>query len=139
VRGIRLRGEAGAVEHRIHEISRTVTRERTSCAVGAVRARRETEDEHARIWIAETGNGLAPVFPVQVGTAFFKRDLLTVLHQPRTASARDNLTIQSVEPGRHKNGSHRGINAEERVSFYHSSLGHGVGVSGRLTVPQRPL
>src|SRR5438270_1552545 len=41
VRARRLRGEPGIVQHRIHEVSRSISREWSSGAVGAVRARRQ--------------------------------------------------------------------------------------------------
>src|SRR5688572_18986846 len=57
-------------------------------AIGAMRRRREADDEQARARIAEAGDGAAPVRFVTKGAPLFARDAGAVLTQPRTAIAR---------------------------------------------------
>src|SRR5438105_10568577 len=52
VRARRLRGEPGIVQHRIHEVSRSISREWPPGAVGAVRTRRQSQKEHTRLEVA---------------------------------------------------------------------------------------
>ena len=98
----RLVGEAGLV-HRAHEkvarSSGNVAGEDTSRAVGAVRGRREAEDEHARIRIAEAGNGARPVHVVAVRRVLLTPDALTVTPQARAGIARDDRVANLVRLG----------------------------------------
>ena len=93
-------GESGLIQHREHEFSRSIARERASGAVGAVRARSQTHNKDASVGIAETGHGLAPVFAVAVSAALFAGNLLTVLDQARTSCAGDDLMVENSEPVR---------------------------------------
>jgi hypothetical protein len=78
-----------------------------------VRARREPEDEHAGVRVAESRNRLAPVFGVAVRTAFFARDLLAPGDEPRAAMTRGDVAIQFRERDRELSvfDGHRGRNA----------------------------
>jgi hypothetical protein len=58
-----------------------------------VRARCESEDEHAGLWVAKGRNRAAPVFPVAIGAAFERCDLKAVLAQPRAAIAVYDLLL----------------------------------------------
>jgi hypothetical protein len=68
-----------------------------------MRAWRQTNDQHARRWIAETGHGTAPVLLASIGPALDATDLLTMSNQPRTSKAVDDFLIQDVKRvrGRH--------------------------------------
>ena len=57
----RLVGEARAVQRGEQEVARAVAGEHAAGAVGAVRRRRQAEDQHARVGIAEAGDRPAPV------------------------------------------------------------------------------
>src|SRR5579864_6577252 len=59
----------------------------------------QSHDEYSRLGIAESRHGLAPVFPIAVGTPLLARDLLAVLDQPRAAGAGDNFAVQDRQPG----------------------------------------
>src|SRR6266481_2059050 len=89
-----LRGEAGFVQHRIHEVSRAVAGKRTASTVRSMSARRKTEDQHTSIGIAESRDWLGPVVPVEISTALFASDLLAVSDQTRTADTSYDLLIQ---------------------------------------------
>ena len=47
--------------------------------------------------IAESGNRLAPIFPLAEGAALFPRDPFTIFHQPRTLPAANNLGVQNFK------------------------------------------
>src|SRR5258708_17838718 len=89
-----LRREARFVQHGIHEVSGTVAGERTTCAIGSMRSRRESQNQHSRIGITETRNRLGPVVPAQVGAAFLSSDLSAIRDEPRASRTRDDLLIE---------------------------------------------
>ncbi len=86
------------MQHGIHEVARSVSGEGAPGAIGAVGAGSESEHQDARLGIAETGNGLAPVLAVAVSAALLAGDLLAVGDQPRAACAVDNFRVQNLEP-----------------------------------------
>jgi hypothetical protein len=76
---------------------------RTSILVGIfdpVRAGGWSDDEHARLGIAEVGDGLAPVLSVTVGAALLARDLFAVGDEARAAGAGHDFVVQDGEPMR---------------------------------------
>jgi len=86
------------VQHGIHEVAGSVAGEGASGAIGAVSAGSEAHDQDAGQRIAESGNGLAPVFPVAIRTALLAGDLLTIANQARTASAGDHVPVENGKP-----------------------------------------
>jgi hypothetical protein len=86
------------VQHGIHEIAGSVAGERASGAIGAVSAGSESHDQNAGQRIAESGNGLAPVFPVAIGTALLAGDLLAISDQTGAASAGDHVLVENGKP-----------------------------------------
>src|SRR5690242_8058496 len=57
----------------------------------------EAKNQELRLSIAESGNGLAPVFPFTIGAALFARDFLAVFHETRALAAGDNLFVQNAK------------------------------------------
>ena len=94
VRGRGLRGEAGAVQHAIEKMTGAIAGERAAGAVGAMRARRQAEDQHPRVHIAEARHRLGPIVAVAVGAALLTPDLLAIFDQPQTAGAGDEFAIK---------------------------------------------
>ena len=103
VRSRGLRGEAGAVQHAIEKMTGAIAGERAAGAVGAMRARRQAEDQHPRVHIAEARHRLGPIVAVAVGAALLTPDLLAIFNQPRTAGAGDEFAIQLNESSSHLN------------------------------------
>src|SRR5579859_804286 len=62
-------------------------------------AGRQAHDEHARRRIAETGDGLTPVFPIAIRAPLLPRDLLAVGDQARAAGTSDNIAVEDSKPG----------------------------------------
>ena len=56
-------------------------------AIGAMRRRRETDEQQSRGGIAETGDGPPPVLVCTIGTLLLARDAAAVVAQARTALA----------------------------------------------------
>ena len=98
VGGRGLVGESGLVQHGIHEVAGSVAGEWASGAIGAVSAGSQSHDQDAGLGIAESGDGLAPVFPVAVGAALLAGDLLAIGNQARTASAGDHVPVENGKP-----------------------------------------
>ena len=90
--------ETGAMERAIRkspDAPIAVAGEHAAGAIGAVRGRREAENQDACPRIAEAGHGLAPVRLVAMRGLLLARDLLAVRAQPRAPLARHNR----VTPG----------------------------------------
>ena len=94
---------AGAMERREQEIAGAVPGEHAARAVGAVRGRRQAEQQHARRGVAEAAHRAAPVGLVAEGRALLRRDLLAPGDEPRAAAARVDLVGERGQrrpPGR---------------------------------------
>lgn len=100
VGGRGLIGEAGFVEHRVHEVAGSVAGEGTASTVGTVGSGGEAENEDTGIGIAKGGDGLAPVVVVAVGAALLAGDLLAVGDEARALGAGDDFAVEDGEPGR---------------------------------------
>ena len=94
-----LAGESNLVQHGIHEVAAGIARERASGAVGAMRPGSKSHDEHARVGVAESRDGLAPIFPVAVCAALLARNLFAVRHQTRAKGAGNDFAVEDGEPG----------------------------------------
>jgi hypothetical protein len=79
-------GETGLVEDLVKDVAGTVAGEHAAGAVGAVRARSESQDEDAGGGVAEGWYGESPVGLVTVGAAFELRYLCRMLAQAGAAS-----------------------------------------------------
>src|SRR5262245_46026237 len=82
------------------EVARTagaIAGEHAAGAVGAVRGRRQPDDQQPRRRITEARHRSRPVRFIAVGTPLLAADPLTVLAQPWTALARDDLFPDDVE------------------------------------------
>ena len=90
--------EAGFKQHRVHELARSVPRERPSGAIRAVCARSQSENEHAGVGIAKAGNGLAPILMFAVCAALLASNALPVFDKAWTSRAGDDLGVQNLEP-----------------------------------------
>lgn len=91
---IGLAGKSRAEQSRIEESARCVSGELSPRPVRAVRTGGESHHEDARMRVAKSGHGFAPVVMVTIGFAFFARHLLAPLHQARTRATGYNLRIQ---------------------------------------------
>ena len=67
--------------------------EDASGAVGTVCCGRESDDQHASMWIAESGDGASPVRVAEIGAPFLACDTLTVRAQARATLARDDVSV----------------------------------------------
>jgi hypothetical protein len=81
-------GETGLVEDLVEDVAGTVAGEHATGAVGAVRARGESQDEYAGGGVAEGRHGESPVGLVAVGAALELRNLCRMLAQAGAAYAR---------------------------------------------------
>ena len=116
--------KAGAIERRHQEVAGpagAVAGEDAARAVGAVRSRREADDEDARVRIAETGNRTRPVRLVTIGPPFFAADLLAVLAQPRAALARNDRVANGYQT-RHAFCRTMGASALHENAFANSGM-----------------
>ena len=96
----RLRGKAGFEQHRIHEVARAVSREDPPRAVGSMRSRRQSKDQHLRPRIAEAGHGPSPVGLLEVRPPPNPADLLAVGAEPWAAFAGDNCILRIAQENR---------------------------------------
>src|ERR1700680_2310210 len=69
VGGMRLAGESGFIQYREHELAGSLAGEVAARAVGGVRPRSQSQDQHPRLGIAEAGHGLAPILALAVSPA----------------------------------------------------------------------
>jgi len=83
-------GKAGPVKGRDEERGRAVAGEHPPGPVTAVRGRGQADNEQARFSVAESGDGLPPVFLTAVGRALFPRGPFPVANEAGTPSARGN-------------------------------------------------
>jgi hypothetical protein len=88
-----------------HEVARAVAGEGTASAIGSVGAGGETQDEDAGAWIAEAGNGTAPVGLVLVGATFGLGDAAAVGSEPGATFAGDDGLVNLLEGGRRNLGA----------------------------------
>src|SRR5260370_2317504 len=65
-----------------------------------MRARRKAKDQKAGSGVPESSHRLGPIFPAEIGTAFFPPDLLAIGDQSRAARAGDDLLIELDQAGR---------------------------------------
>ncbi len=79
-----LRREACSMQHRIEKISRSISGEGTTRAIGAVRAWSQAQRQYARVRVAERRNRFSPIGVVGIGSPPDPRDLGAVGPQPRT-------------------------------------------------------
>ena len=89
----RLRRETGSVERRIKEITRCVAGKRPAGAVAAMGARREPDDDRARVGVTEGGDGTTPVGAGEVGALLFGRNVRGVCPQLGAPLAADHRTL----------------------------------------------
>lgn len=89
--------EPGAEEGGIEKIARGVAGELASRAVGAVRAGGESHYKDARSRIAESGDGLAPVFFVDIRLALDPRHFLAPSDEAGTLAAGDDFGVEYIE------------------------------------------
>ena len=95
-------GEAGAVQRGHQEVARAadaVAGEDAAGAVGAVRGRRQADDQQPRARIAEARHRPRPVDVVAKRATLFATDPLAVLTQPRAAFAGDDLFAHNCSIG----------------------------------------
>ena len=89
----------------IEEVSRAVPGEDAARAVRAVRARRQADDEDARLGIAEAGHRPPPVVPVAEAGDLVAGNPLAPRDEPRTRAAGDDGAVKDAEaPGRGGHG-----------------------------------
>src|SRR5690348_16179839 len=90
----RLARMPGAVEGGVEEVAAAVAGKDAAGAGGAVGGGGETDDPQPRARVAEPGNRLAPIIPLDERTAFLARDGAAVVAQPSTASTPDDLLVK---------------------------------------------
>ena len=87
------RSEEGGIE----ESARAIARELASGAVGTVRAGGQPHHEDARVRVAKSRDGFAPVFLVFVGFAFNARNFFAPRDETRAFVAGDDFFVEGVE------------------------------------------
>jgi len=95
--GSGLIGEARFVESCIEKIAGAISGEDSAGAIAAVGGGGESENEELRVRIAETGDGLAPVGPIEEGAAFFLRNFFAVNDEARAFAAGHDFLIENSE------------------------------------------
>jgi len=48
--------------------------------------------------IAEASDGLAPIFPAEIGATFYAGDLLPIRDQPGAACASNDFAVENAKP-----------------------------------------
>src|SRR4051812_21676180 len=92
-----MRGKADFVQHRVEKVGGAVASKHTARAIGAVRARSEAENENLSVDVAETWDGLGPVFPIEVGATLDGANLAAMFDEPRTLRASGDVAIEFGE------------------------------------------
>ena len=121
--------EAGAMQRRHQEVARAadaVAGEHAAGPVGAVRGRREADDEQPGARIAEAGNRPGPVGLVAIRAPLLASDARAVRAQARTALAGDDLVVDHLQGG---SRVHR-----RRDGLGRSAMLHGVHHRDRLSI-----
>jgi len=95
----RLVRKAGPVERPVEPVPALVAREDAARAVPAVRGRGETDDEHSRAGVAETGNRPPPVRPVAEAGDLLARHALAVLDESRAEPTPGEPRLEPIERG----------------------------------------
>ena len=93
-------GEAVFVQRRHQEVARSadpVTRERSTGAVGAVRCRRQRNEQHARVRIPETRYRPAPIRLIAIGAFLQPRDVAAIRAQPRALVAQNDCRANALQ------------------------------------------
>ena len=75
-------------------LSTAIPGEHATRSVRTMSTRGEPEDEDSCEWIAETGDGLAPVVVVRICGAFVLGDLRTPLDEPWTLRTGMDVTLE---------------------------------------------
>ena len=92
------RAACRAMQRGEEEVARAVAGEDAAGAIGAVRRRREPEDQHPRRGVAEAGDRPAPVRLARERRALLARDELAPRDEPRAAPAGDDLASIAARP-----------------------------------------
>ena len=92
-------GEAGAVQRGEEEVARPVAGEHPAGAVRAVGGRRQAEQQHARVRVAEARQRAAPVGLAGEGRPLLARDPLAPGDEPRAAPAGRDPGLEVGERG----------------------------------------
>src|SRR5262249_1212529 len=91
MRRARRAGQALPIGPSVEPLPRAIPREHAPGSIGAGRPGRQPEDQEPRRGVAESRDGTAPVFLVEVRLALHARDLGAVPAQPRAAPAADHI------------------------------------------------
>ena len=97
MRGERLICESRAVKRLVQKIAGTIAGKHSPGAIGSMCRRRETEDQKLRVRVAESWNGLTPIFPLEKCAPLFAGHFLAVPHQARTLPAAYDFAVQALE------------------------------------------
>ena len=89
----RLVGETKIVERPKEPVAGTITGKDSSRAVAAVRGGGQTDDQKPRADRAEARNRAAPIVPFTEPPNLFRRNPLSIFHEPRTTPAIDNFIL----------------------------------------------
>lgn len=95
--GRRLVSEPRAKEGSVEPVAATVAGEHPPRPVGAVRGRRQADDEPGRLWVAEVWHRTAPIGFVCERLALFMRDLCSPFAEPGALLARDDASINAFQ------------------------------------------
>lgn len=88
--------EAGAVQCGIQKIAGGIAGEDTPGAIRAVRPRRKSDDDDARVRIAKTRDRSTPVRPLAVRAALLARDAFAVADEARAAVAGGDGRVEVI-------------------------------------------
>ena len=100
IRGLRLAGESETVECAIQPVSRAVAGEDAAGAVSSMGCGRKADNQKAGVQHTQTGNGLAPIFPILESPHFQAGDLFAVGCQSAAQPAIDDVALRSAATSR---------------------------------------
>jgi hypothetical protein len=92
-----LRGEPSAVKRAKEEVSRAVSREDATRAIGAVRTRREPDNDDACGGITEACDRASMIRLASVGQPLVASHSLAIAHEPRAGLARLDAMSNKLE------------------------------------------
>jgi len=92
-----LRSETSLEKSPIEEVAGAVAGEHAAGPIGAMRAGRKADQEHAGVRIAKSGHWPGPIILIAVGATFHASDLLAIFDQPGALPASDDLAIQDLK------------------------------------------
>ena len=100
--GVGLIGEAGLVQRAVKPVAAAVAGKHPTGAIAAMSRRRQTDDQHPRFGIAESGERLGPINLTDISARWFFRASLAPAHQSRAFPASSDALIEFIDALNHR-------------------------------------